>query len=116
MEAVLITLGYRVLACSDGDEALRCAALYSDELDLLVTDLVMPRVGGLELAQKMLADRPEMPILLISGFSHDKRAIEELLASRSDIGFLRKPFKLSELERTLRALGGPASSPPTSQA
>ncbi len=104
METVLTALGYQVFAYGDGDEALGFASFYDGTIDLLVTDLVMPRVSGVELAHQMLKEHPGLSVLLMSGFSPNHRALHELMTNRSGVGFLRKPFSLVELERTLRAL------------
>ncbi len=112
VETILTKLGYRVFTCGDGHEALRFADHHDSAINLLVTDLVMPRVGGMELAQKLLAARPGLSVLLMSGFSQDKRTLHELLTKRPDVEFLQKPFGLVDLERTLCALGHGDPSPP----
>jgi CheY-like chemotaxis protein len=65
---VLERSGYSVLVASDGYEALRVAAAHEGPLHLLLTDLVMPRLGGIELARRLRDSRPEMAVLYSSGY------------------------------------------------
>jgi DNA-binding response OmpR family regulator len=68
---VLSTRGYRVLTASGPVEALSLARETSDTIDLLVTDVVMPDMSGLALAERILADRPDMKVLYMTGFSNE---------------------------------------------
>ncbi len=67
---VLQRLGYRVTTFTDSLAALEAFEQAPDHFDLLITDMTMPRMTGVELAQKVLRTRPEFPILLITGYSH----------------------------------------------
>ncbi len=82
--------GYRVLEGVDGESALQVARSHDGPIDLLVTDLVMVRMGGIELAKRLAEQRPRLKILFISGFSWDNA----LPAINPDQGvdFLQKPF------------------------
>jgi signal transduction histidine kinase/CheY-like chemotaxis protein len=82
--------GYRVLEGVDGESALQVARGHDGPIDLLVTDLVMVRMGGIELAKRLAEQRPRLKILFISGFSWDSA----LPAINPDQGvdFLQKPF------------------------
>ncbi len=102
MSAALRRLGYRVLLAADGVEALACAAEADGGIDILVTDVEMPRVGGAELARRLTAERPSLPVLFISGYAEDQRVRDEL--GRTPHAFLRKPFDLHELVRAVRDL------------
>jgi PAS domain S-box-containing protein len=89
---VLTQLGYEVLAAEDGTEALALAAAHHGPIALLLTDMVMPRMGGGELVRRMRELLPELPVLLMSGYS------EELVAAEHpDHPFLAKPFTPAEL-------------------
>jgi CheY-like chemotaxis protein len=72
----LVDAGYAVLQAEDGQQAL---TLLTDDpsLRLLITDIVMPRMSGIELAEEAVRRRPELPVILISGFA-DKREIRGL--------------------------------------
>jgi CheY-like chemotaxis protein len=92
---VLKRLGHIVITAPDGEEALALLEKSRPlEPNLLLTDMVMPRLGGLELAQKLFEKFPKMPILLMSGYPE-----QHSIASNSDLefSFLRKPFATGEL-------------------
>ena len=92
--------GYRVLGAANGRAAVAVADQHGDEIDLLVTDLVMPGMSGRELADELRARRPELKVLFISGYVEDALArhgiVEEVVA------FLHKPFSLAELAGKVR--------------
>lgn len=98
---VLRRTGYLVLEAGDGDEALRVVAAHAGVIDLLISDLIMPGVDGPTLAATLGRDRPDMRVLLMSGY------MEEDLASRGvgpDAAFLGKPFLPDDLLARVRAL------------
>jgi PAS domain S-box-containing protein len=99
--------GYKVLIAVDGNEALQMASAYPDPIHLLVTDLVMPNIGGRELAQRLMPLRPGMKVLFMSGYSeHSAWDNEETDASAT---ILQKPFSLDALACNVRrALDEPA--------
>ena len=90
---------YDSVRASNGNEAL--SALDDGKIHMVITDLRMPNMNGLELLQKIKDRNPKMPVVLISGYS-----IEE--ATDSDTaqpdGFLAKPFMMADVERLLNAL------------
>jgi len=98
---ILVAHGYRVLEASTGDEALEVWAQHHDEIDILVTDVVMPKMGGPALADRLRSDRPDLPVVFCSGYSDNK-----LMPIRDDdlhTVFLAKPFTLMGLmERVAR--------------
>ena len=88
--AFLSQLGYRVLPAADGLEAIALAKRHAAEIDLLITDIVMPRLGGRELAEELRRSMPGLKILFISGYAGDSsihQAIRNL-----DARLVRKPF------------------------
>jgi two-component system, cell cycle sensor histidine kinase and response regulator CckA len=92
--------GYKVLIAVDGNEALQMASEYPDPIHLLVTDLVMPNIGGRELAQRLTPLRPAMKVLFMSGYSeHSALDIE---ATSQSASVLQKPFSLDALARQVR--------------
>lgn len=101
VQEVLGRAGYRVLAAEDGEEALAVSRGHGGTVDLLVTDIVMPKVGGRELAVRLLAERPGVRVLFMSGYPNDSRGVGELPGSTGDL--LRKPFSLRELVERVRA-------------
>jgi len=78
----------------------------SESVDLVITDIVMARMGGLELARRVAHQRPGMPILLMSGYS-----TEEMPTADPSIGFLQKPFTPSVLLQAVSALLAHAGRP-----
>jgi two-component system cell cycle sensor histidine kinase/response regulator CckA len=82
--------GHDVLEASDGDEALRTIEQAPNAIHLLITDLVMPRLGGSELAQRLRLHRPHVKVLYMSGYSDDTLLRQEGLPKGAD--FLQKPF------------------------
>jgi len=89
--------GYRVLECSNGLEAMERARQYPASIHLLVTDLVMPGMGGAELAAQFSACRPGVPVLCLSGYS-------EVVWPRGAGSFLEKPVTPGVLLTRVRAL------------
>jgi two-component system, cell cycle sensor histidine kinase and response regulator CckA len=88
--------GYTVLEAGTPDQALELLSHGGHAIQLLVTDLVMPRMNGRQLAEKIRLLRPEIKVLYISGYS-DK-------AAKLDSAFLKKPFTPDELARAVRAV------------
>jgi len=92
--------GYKVLIAEDGNDALQTANSYADPIHLLVTDLVMPNIGGRELAQRLTEVRPQMKVLYMSGYSEHAAMNVEPNELPTDV--LQKPFSLDVLARTVR--------------
>ena len=96
----LESLGVKVLQAEDGVDALDVAAGYAGEINLLVTDLVMPRMSGPELAERLLSERKDLKVIYVSGYTPE--AMSEYGVSSDDAVFLQKPFLLGELANTIR--------------
>jgi PAS domain S-box-containing protein len=92
-------LGYKVLAARDGEEALRIAARYPGSIELLITDLIMPRLNGRSVCERLLRLRPGLKVIFMSGYTDESG---DGAISGQDIPFLRKPFLLRELGRLVR--------------
>jgi len=103
---MLALSGYRVLEAKDGIEALDLCRETRERIDLLLTDVIMPRMGGRELSQRLVADSPDTRVLFMSGYTD--AAIAEEGVFEPNIAFLQKPFGLSALARKVReVLDGP---------
>lgn len=89
--------GHEVLAAADGEEALRLSRAYHGPIDLLITDVVMPRLDGLALIRQILEERPDLRILVMSG-----RLSPEFSPRAIDFPFLRKPFLPAAFREKLR--------------
>ena len=99
---VLAHFGFAVLTAKDGVEALETLAGASTEIRLLLTDLTMPRLNGFETAQEAARLYPELPVVVMSGFSEETAS--ERFASLPIQGYLQKPFSVQALEKTLRRI------------
>jgi len=97
----LSAAGYEVLEAGNGSEALEVSRA-AGGIDVLVTDVVMPRMGGLDLARQLLPERPQLRVLFTSGYPNDALQLRDLPGLESD--FLPKPFALEELVRRVRTL------------
>lgn len=97
---VLEKYGYTVLEASNGEEALALAERHEGPLDLLLSDVVMPRMGGPELAQALVERRPNVKVLYMSGYTEHpmvRRGVVE-----SGVAFLQKPFTPTVLVSRIR--------------
>jgi two-component system cell cycle sensor histidine kinase/response regulator CckA len=104
IEEMLRERGYVVLTAADGQEALQAAQGRLDDLDLLLTDVIMPQLSGLELAQRLAQMKPDLRVLYMSGY------VDNDIVRRASVGghyaFLEKPFSADELAVAVRkALG-----------
>ncbi|MBX6365196.1 MAG: PAS domain S-box protein [Gemmatimonadetes bacterium] len=96
---ILERAGYRVLEAEDGEDALAVAEAHAGPIDLLLTDVVMPRMGGRTLAERLARARPGVRILFMSGYS------EELVSARGPARYsplLEKPFTPEALASRVR--------------
>jgi CheY-like chemotaxis protein len=93
--------GYKVLEAQDGNEAVEIAKNYVGRIDVLVADVIMPHVRGTELAKFLTELRPEVCVVLISGYSEEALLENRLLADGSII-LLQKPFEPKDLVQKLR--------------
>jgi PAS domain S-box-containing protein len=97
---ILEFLGYRVTSCSTSSRALRVFSENPWAFDLVITDLTMPHMTGADLSRKMLEIRPDLPIIITTGFAE-----EEVSDQASDIGvkrFIYKPLVTREIAREIR--------------
>src|SRR5271170_3265911 len=92
--------GYTVLEATDGEDALRASREHSGPIHLMVTDVVMPRMGGPKLAEWLADERPSMKVLFVSGYA-ENTVLEH---GKIDVAtrFLQKPFSGKMLARKVR--------------
>ncbi len=108
--AMLQRRGYRVLVANDGDHALRVAESHYGIIDLLLTDVVMPRANGRRVAEQLRMLRPNVRVLYMSGYTDD--AIVHHGVLEPGISLLEKPFTELALARAVRErLDAPAADP-----
>ena len=91
---ILETAGYAVLTAADGEQALHVSRTFPTTIHLLLSDVVMPKLGGVELREQILLEHPGMKVLLMSGTVEPPEGVE----------FLRKPFQAETLRHQVRSL------------
>jgi PAS domain S-box-containing protein len=102
--------GYQVLAARHAGEALLLCERHSGAIQLLVTDVVMPQMGGPELARRLEKERPEMKVLYMSGYTDDSIVRHGVLDAT--VAYLQKPLTIEGLARKVRAvLDSPEGAP-----
>ena len=94
LAATLQREGYEVTLCADGQEALD--AIERDGADVVVTDLVMPKIDGLTLLRKVVQRHPDVPVIVITAHGRIDSAVEAMKAGAFD--FVAKPFEHAELK------------------
>jgi len=97
---LLRSFGYTVLEASNGEQALAIADAYTEHIDLLVSDVTMPRMGGGVLAQELTTRRPTLRVLHLSG--HVDPVVIESGLFTGNTAFLQKPFSAESLSRKVR--------------
>ena len=97
---ILRKRGYHVFDASNGREALALCARHEGEIDLIITDLVMPEMSGYELSRKILESRPGTAVLFMSGYSHAVGLSEGFVSEQS--AYLEKPFTMDGLAAKVR--------------
>jgi DNA-binding response OmpR family regulator len=102
--------GYLVLEAGGGAEAVRLAAMHRGPIHLLVTDVVMPEMDGRELAERMVAARPDLALLLVSGYTDDEVVRHGLI--EAGVPFLQKPFAPAALLVKVREVLDDHRGPP----
>jgi two-component system, cell cycle sensor histidine kinase and response regulator CckA len=98
---VLVRQGYRVYEAGSGREALDIWTRHGRDIDLVLTDIVMPDgIMGTDLVQRLMTDRPDLPVIFTSGYSHESDRVQMDLVD--GVNFLQKPYRPSTLVRLLR--------------
>jgi DNA-binding response OmpR family regulator len=99
--------GYVVLSASDGQEGLELSRKYPGTIDLVITDVEMPRLNGMNLCAHLLEERPGIKVIVMSGAD-----MGQIVSQNINMPFLPKPFDGEALLARVRAtLGAPVQSP-----
>jgi signal transduction histidine kinase len=98
--ATLRTKGYTVYEAVNGEEGLRMASQLNGSIDLVLTDVVMPVMGGKEMATALNSARPDLKIIFTSGYAEDALGQHDVL--RRGMAFLQKPYMTTTLTRKVR--------------
>ena len=96
---ILRSAGYTVIEAVDGEDALACSARHG-HIDLLVTDMVMPKLGGVELARRLCASDAGMRVMYMSGYPD--AGLGKRSEFESDASWVAKPFAASDLLKEVR--------------
>ncbi len=102
--AILTNYGYRVFEAANGTEALRIAGEHGDEIDLLLTDVILPGINGREVAERVRAMSPRIKVLFTSGYTADVIATRGALGQ--EVAYLPKPFTAESLGAKIREVLG----------
>jgi CheY-like chemotaxis protein len=97
---ILTASGYAVLEAAGGAEALRVCERHGGTIHLMVSDVVMPGMGGRQVAEQLAAAHPETKVLFVSGYTND--AVVRHGIREAEVHFLQKPFKSADLTRKVR--------------
>ena len=97
LTAMLKREGYEVAAAADGEQAL--IALHKSPIDVVITDLVMPKLGGLELLRRVATEFPDVPVIMITAHGTVDTAVEAMKAGAFD--YITKPFDQEELKKVI---------------
>ncbi|MGA9235226.1 MAG: response regulator, partial [Desulfobacterales bacterium] len=99
---MLQNLGYRVLAARSGEEALRIADSHDGQIDLALLDIILPDMGGKDIYPRLLASRPNLRVIVCSGYTLNGPA-QEILKQGAQ-GFIQKPYTMAALSEKLSAI------------
>lgn len=101
MSTLLEMLDIEAIPCEDGEEVLKL--IETSEVDAVISDVVMPTMGGMDLAGKLRERRPNIPVIMMSSYASE--ALEKEAHSKGAVGLVAKPFKLETVTRLLKAAG-----------
>ena len=101
-QIVLRQLGYKVLEAENGEDALRISAAHDGSINLVITDVVMPKMGGKETAKQLQPLYPQMKELYMSGYTENAIVHDGVLAT--GLNFIEKPFSREKLARKVRKI------------
>ncbi len=101
-EKNLRTFGYNVVSAENGEEALRIFKNSREKFDLVLTDVIMPLMGGRQLAEKLKARQPDLKIIFHSGYTDDSKVLHGILDD--NVEFIQKPFTHINLAKKVRAV------------
>lgn len=99
---ILEAMNYRVLTACDGMEALQLFSEYHADISLMITDVVMPKIGGLELAKHIRYQNPHIPVIYITGFSRNDMMMCKDKVAQSLV--FKKPFSYDDMIKAIRIM------------
>lgn len=99
---ILTSFGYQVLRASDGLDAIKVFEQHHGEIALVLTDVIMPNMGGIELAKELWLNHPSLPVIFVSGY--DESHLLEIPKTARHISVLEKPFAIEDLSQHIHYL------------
>jgi PAS domain S-box-containing protein len=109
-DRMLSRSGYAVIGAADGAEAISLCERSEQPIDLVLTDVIMPHMLGTEVVEQIRAERPDVGVIYMSGYSHSVLAPQALFDQPTE-AFLEKPFNAEQLLRTVRGVLDAAGTP-----
>ena len=107
---MLNNLGYNVIVCRSGNEAVKLYSIHSDKINLALIDIIMPGIDGYETYTQLKQINPWIKAFFISGYSVNEKTNQFL--SEGVLGIIQKPFRISEIKHTLETVFHPAQQLP----
>lgn len=101
MSNLLDMLGIEAIPCTGGEQVLQMVE--SETYDAVISDVIMPEMGGFDLVTRLREKQPRLPVIMMSSYASE--SLEEEARSRGAIGLVSKPFKLEAVTRLLEAAG-----------
>ena len=92
-------LGFQTITAADGEEGLRLFERHADEIDCVLLDLTMPRMDGISALREMKRLRPDIPVILCSGYNEQEAT--QHFTNEGLAGFLQKPYTLEDLKNKI---------------
>jgi CheY-like chemotaxis protein len=99
-KAMLGELGYAVIVANDGEQALKIVEDKHEEIDLMILDLIMPKIDGGKTFENVRSNYPKIPVILSSGYALNGQATQIMQMGCN--AFIQKPFDISELSKKIR--------------
>jgi len=96
----LESMGYTALLAQDGQQAIRMCTQFNGTIDVLLSDVIMPRMNGPEVMRKVKQIRPDIGVVFMSGYTNDVTIRHGI--SSADVSFIQKPFSSTELTHKVR--------------
>jgi CheY-like chemotaxis protein len=91
-----------VVTASDGVEGIEILRQRTDEIDTVLLDMSMPKLSGVETFERLRALRPDLPVILTTGYGRDE--LGDLATAGDNVAFLQKPYPIAKLREVLAAL------------
>jgi PAS domain S-box-containing protein len=99
-------LGYKVIQATNGKEAVDIFRQKADEIDLVILDIIMPKLGGKEAFYKIRSIHPTIPILFTTGYTYEQTIVDSIMREGKNVDLLFKPYRMTEIGQKVKSLMG----------